>query len=105
SPATAHRYGLAACIALPFPSSAFVSLDSGVSDTPLQDSESVPARLAPEGINVKDAHQTFKTVPSGCSSDIVAGTLGTMNLSADFALRSHSGRKIARTEVRARSCS
>ena len=82
APARAHRYGLAAC------------RYSGVSDTPLQDSESVPAQLAPEGINVKKAHQTFKTVPSGCSSDIVAGTLGTMNLSAD--LRSHSGRKIAR---------
>ena len=54
----------------------------------------MPAQLAPEGINVKKTHQTFKTVPSGCSSDIVAGTLGTMNLSAD--LRSHSGRKIAR---------
>jgi len=52
--------------------------------------------LAPERINVKEAHQTFKTVPSRCSSDIVAETLGTMNLSADFALRSHGGRKIAR---------
>src|SRR5262245_2141657 len=82
----------------PFPSSAFVSLVSGVCDTPLQDSESVPARLAPEGINVKEAHQTFKTIPSG-SSDIVAGTLGTTNLSADFALRSHSGRKIARKKL------
>src|SRR5262245_10358236 len=64
-PARAHHYGLA------------VVRYSGVSDTPLQDSESVPAQLAPEGINVKKAHQTFKTVPSGCSSDIVAGTLGT----------------------------
>jgi len=38
-----------------------VFLDLRICDTPLQESESMPARLAPKGINVKEAYQTFRT--------------------------------------------
>src|SRR5262245_47537486 len=62
------------------PAIALVSLDFRIYDAPLQDSESVPARLAPEGINVEDAHQTFRT-NSTDSFNIIAGTLGTNRLS------------------------
>jgi hypothetical protein len=63
----------------PFPSNVLVQLDSGICDAPLHDSESVPARFAPEGINVEDAHQTFKT-DSTDSFNEIAGTLGTSRL-------------------------
>jgi hypothetical protein len=41
-----------------------VNLDLRICDPPLQESESVPARLAPKGINVKKAYQTFRTDPT-----------------------------------------
>jgi len=55
----------------------------------LEDTKSVSARLAPEGVNVKEAYQTFKTDPTD-SFNVYAGTFGTgrwlqLNLfSADF---------------------
>jgi hypothetical protein len=58
----------------------------------------VPARFAPEGINVKDAHQTFKTVSTD-SFNVIAGALGTNRFAAYECLpclvfsRSHSGRE------------
>ena len=45
-------------------SGAPVQLDFRVCDAPLEEPKSVPARLAPEGINVKEAHQTFRTDPT-----------------------------------------
>jgi hypothetical protein len=48
-------------------------------DTPLQKSESVTARLAPEGINVKEAYQTFGTDTMD-SFNVIAGALGTNRL-------------------------
>ena len=56
------------------------------------------ARFAPEGINVKEAHQTFKTVSAG-SFNVFAGALGTNRLRHLEYLpclvfsRSHSGRE------------
>ena len=58
----------------------------------------MPARFAPEGINVKEAHQTFKTVSAG-SFNVFAGALGTNRLRHLEYLpclvfsRSHSGRE------------
>jgi hypothetical protein len=60
---------------LPLPrlrSNALFFLDSRVCHAPLQDSESAPARLAPEGINVKEAHQTSRTDPTD-SFNVFAG--------------------------------
>ena len=39
----------------------------------------MPARLAPKGINVKEAYQTFSTDPTD-SFNAIAGTLGTNRL-------------------------
>ena len=61
------------------PSSAFVYLDLCICDPPLLESEPVPARLAPKGINVKEAQQPFKTVSTD-PFNVVAGTLGTNQL-------------------------
>ena len=51
-------------ITRPFPFNALVYLDLSICEAPLQESESAPARLAPEGINVKEAYQTFRTEPT-----------------------------------------
>src|SRR6266550_5050319 len=45
----------------------------------MQESESVPARLAPKGIDVKEAYQTFRTDPTD-SFNLIAGALGTNRL-------------------------
>ena len=50
-----------------------------VCDTPLQESESVPAGFTPEGIDVKEAYQTFGTDTMG-SSNKFAGAPGTNRL-------------------------
>ena len=60
SPSDKLRYALSA----PFPFNALVYLDLSICDAPLQESESAPARLAPEGLNVKEAYQTFRTEPT-----------------------------------------
>ena len=49
---------------------------SRVSDAPFEEPKSVPAPLAPKGINVKEAHQTFKTDATG-SLNIFARAFGT----------------------------
>ena len=46
------------------PSNASVDLDPGVCDAPLQEPESMPARLALEWKNVEEACQTFNTDPT-----------------------------------------
>ena len=60
-------------------SNASVLLDPRVCDSPLQESESVPARLAPKGIDVKETYQTFRTDPTN-SFNVIAGALGTNRL-------------------------
>jgi hypothetical protein len=50
-----------------------------VCDAPLQESESVPAPFAPEGINVKEAYQMFRTDTTG-SSNVFARAPGTNRL-------------------------
>ena len=72
SPSDKLRYALSS----PLPSRALVFFDPRVCDAPLQESESVPARLAPEGINVKEAYQTLRTDPTD-SFNVFAGALGT----------------------------
>jgi hypothetical protein len=53
--------------------------NSRVSDAPFEEPKSVPARFAPKGINVKKAHQTFRTDPTD-SFNVIAGALGTNRL-------------------------
>jgi hypothetical protein len=64
---------------LPLASNASVYLYPRVFDAPLQKSESVPAHLAPEGINAKEAYPTFRTDPMD-SFNIFAGAFGTNGL-------------------------
>jgi hypothetical protein len=46
-------------------------LDSGISDAPSQKFESMVTPLAPEGINVEKAYQTFRANPAD-SVDVFA---------------------------------
>ena len=50
-------------------------LDSGISDAPSQKFESMATPLAPEGINVEKAYQTFRANPAD-SVDVFAGAFG-----------------------------